>query len=118
MQLFEKISKNQLLLISLGIIVVQIIILKFQGHVAICECGYIKFWHGAINSNQDSQHITDWYSLTHILHGFIFYYILNRITNSKLSKTQYFILSLGLESGWEILENSSIIINRYRRLPL
>ena len=96
------------------VIVLQIIILKIQGHVWMCDCGYIKLWHGAINSNQDSQHIADWYTFSHIIHGFIFYWILKTTTKNKYSFWQYLLFAVTLEAGWEILENSPLIINRYR----
>lgn len=114
MKWYEKITITQYILIATGILAVQVLAQVYQGHIWICDCGYTKFWHGAVNSNQDSQHLTDWYSFSHIIHGFIFYWLLKKFTRNKFSIGFYFILALALESGWEILENSPIIINRYR----
>lgn len=102
------------LLIISAIIIFQILILKYQGHIWICDCGTVNFWHGAINSSQDSQHLTDWYTFSHIIHGFIFYWLLKKFTKNKYSIPTYLILAVVLEAGWEILENSPLIINRYR----
>jgi len=83
------------------------------GRTFLCKCGYIKFWHGITWSNENSQHIADWYTFSHVLHGFAFFY-LAKFFLKKLSLAQTFILALVLETGWEIIENSSFIINRYR----
>jgi hypothetical protein len=97
----------------IAILVTQAIILFWMGRVPICECGYIKLWHGQVISSENSQHISDWYSPSHIIHGFIFYWVFWFI-GAKWPLLLRLALAMFVESAWEILENTNMIIERYR----
>ena len=84
-----------------------------MGRVAICRCGYVKLWHGIVNSSENSQHITDWYSLTHVLHG-IGFYLLLWLMARRLPPGVRLVLAVALEAAWEVFENTPFVINRYR----
>lgn len=112
-------NKKSGLIIILAIIIFTGLVEYSFGRTPICTCGYVKLWEGAVNSSGNSQHLADWYTLSHIIHGFAFYFIIWLVDRKKkLSFWAKLVLAVGLEAGWEILENSPIIINRYRTATL
>ena len=105
------------ILITLGIILLTTAWLLWIGREPWCKCGYVKLWHGQIVSAENSQHISDWYSPSHIIHGFLFFGLLWLLAR-RLSFGWRLAIATLVECAWEIVENSDAVIERYRSVTI
>jgi len=99
------------------LVAVQAFVLFLFGQPAICTCGYVKLWEGVILGAGNSQHLMDWYTFSHIIHGIIFYALLTYFF-PKMSVWARLLIATGIEAAWEILENTPWLVEHYREQAL
>src|SRR6478609_3807608 len=100
-------------LAALLVIIVAAVILLAMGRHPICTCGSVDLWVGARDSPKTSQMLADWYSLSHIVHGLLFYAALWLIAR-RWPVEWRFVAALAVEASWEVIENTPMVIDRYR----
>ena len=100
-------------LLAALILVVAAAILLAMGRNPICTCGTVDLWVGQRDSAKTSQMLADWYSLSHIVHGLLFYAALWLVAR-RWPVERRFLVALLVESAWEVTENTPLVIDRYR----
>ncbi len=105
------------ILFGLLLIALQALVLSLFGQPSISESGYVKLWEGVVLSVESSQHLTDWYTFSHVIHGFLFYLALWYFF-PKTSVALRLACAIGIEVAWEIVENTPMVIQHYREQAL
>jgi hypothetical protein len=100
------------------LLALQIAVLLAMGRPPICTCGTIRLWENSPLSPETSQQLFDWYTFSHIVHGFLFYGAIRLAFRGRLNVWPALVLAMGVEIGWEILENTPWVIEAYRQQAL
>ena len=104
-------------LLAAAFVALQVGVLYLYGQPATCACGVIKLWESDVLSPGTSQQFFDWYTFSHIIHGFLFYAGL-RYFFPKIAWQYRLAFAIGIEGLWEIVENSPAVIEHYRQQAL
>ncbi|MGI9366921.1 MAG: DUF2585 family protein [Rhizobiaceae bacterium] len=113
----KNITDRNGMLISMGLIAIAALILLAMGREPICKCGYVKLWHGEVISSENSQHLSDWYTPSHVLHGLLFF-ALTWLFLRSWSFGIRMVIATCVEITWEIVENTDIVIQHYREATI
>ena len=111
------------MLATLAIVALAVATLFAMDRPPICTCGYVELWHGVVQSNGNSQHVTDWYSPSHFTHGLIMYFVAWLLWvkwglfGGRLARWALPIAVL-VEAAWEVSENTPMVIDRYRAVTV
>ena len=100
-------------LVGVAVLAAAVFQLRSQGRLWLCACGYVLPWSGDAWSADNSQHLFDPYSFTHVLHGFLFWWLLSWAL-PRVPVAWRLCLAVALEALWEVVENSNFVIERYR----
>lgn len=112
-------SATKILVLISGIaLALQAAALYFMGQPPICACGAVRLWVGTVLSPENSQQITDWYTPSHVIHGMLFFALARQVLRNRWSLAVALTLALGIEVTWELVENSPMVIDRYREQAL
>jgi hypothetical protein len=101
----------------LSVLVVTGGIELWMGRSLLGPDGRFGLWEGNIWSSECSQRLADPYSFSHLTHGILFFGLL-WLAARELPVRYRLLIALLFEAGWEILENSPLIINRYREATI
>jgi hypothetical protein len=104
-------------LVIIAVVLITAVLLHAQGRLWVCACGRIDLWAGNTQSADNSQHLLDPYSFTHVLHGLVFYAVFAGVF-PRLALAWRLALAIIVEALWEVVENSAFVIQRYREVTL
>jgi hypothetical protein len=113
----SSLNKRAVFFLFLILLAIQGVALYVMGQPLTSESGVVELWHGIVKSPENSQQISDWYTYSHIIHGFLFYLVFSLLF-PKLHPAIRLLFALGLEVAWEITENTPWLINHYRQQAL
>ena len=102
--------------LTVAITIATLVILIGMGRVITCKCGWVDLW-GTVGTSEGSQQLFDWYTPSHLLHGFLFYAFLWLVAR-RIDVGWRLVIATLVECAWEIAENTNAVIERYREVTI
>ena len=99
------------------LLAIAALILWSMGRPLICTCGTVKLWAGTVNGPDNSQHLIDWYSPSHLIHGLLLYAATHLLMRGRGFGARL-VAATAVEAAWVVLENSQAVIDRYREVTM
>jgi len=112
----DAMKRSHIIIAIIVILALQVLVLYMLDHPFSCRCGNVKIWDGAVSGPENSQHIFDWYTFSHITYGFILYFfawLLRKKFGWTIGTT--FLLALLFSAGWEIFENTHYVVSHFQQ---
>src|SRR4026209_238383 len=101
-------------IVAIGLVLLLVIVLlRAEGRMFLCDCGHFAVWTADTCSSQTSQQLFDPYSFTHVLHGFLFFWLIALLFR-RMNPSRQVVLAVLLEGAWEVFENTRFVIDKYR----
>ena len=101
-------------IVAIGLVLLLVVVfLRAEGRMFICTCGHFALWTSDTCSSNTSQQLLDPYSFTHVLHGFLFFWLIALLFR-RMNWSWQVCLALLLEGAWEVFENTRFVIDKYR----
>ena len=101
-------------IVAIGLVLLLLIVLlRAEGRMFLCDCGHFAVWTADTCSSLTSQQLFDPYSFTHVLHGFLFFWLIALLFR-RLNSSRQIVLAVLLEGAWEVFENTRFVIDKYR----
>ena len=110
-------ARSRAVAAAIAILLLTAAVLLAMGRPPICTCGTVELWVGSASSAKMSQMLADWYSISHLVHGFLFYGLL-WLAARNWPVERRFLAALVIEAAWEIVENTPMVIDRYREATI
>ena len=99
--------------IAVAVVALSAWLLVAMGRPLTYRHGPVRLWSSDVQSDQNSQQLADPYTFTHVTHGVVLFWLVGLVGRSLPAGTRA-VLALALECAWEVLENTDLVIQRYR----
>src|SRR5215218_391346 len=72
-----------------------------MGRVPVSKSGHVRLWTTAVNSAENSQQVSDWYSFSHVIHGIALYGVFRLASRRRWRVGLCLVAAVAAEAAWE-----------------